>query len=50
LPAGVAFAHAAMAQLLMHLVPLKPVPAATVVLMPHPWRAVKTSKPKPLTA
>jgi hypothetical protein len=34
----------------MHLMPLKPVPAAAVVLMPHPWRSVKTSQPKPLAA
>jgi len=50
LPARVAFPPAAVAQLLMHLMPLKPVPAAAVVLMPHPWRSVKTSQPKPLAA
>jgi hypothetical protein len=43
LPARVAFAPAAVAQLLMHLVPLKPVPTAAIVFMPHPWRSVKAS-------
>jgi len=39
-----------MAQLLMHMVPLQPVPATAVVLVPHPWRSVKAGKPKPLAA
>jgi hypothetical protein len=50
LPAGVAFTHAAVAQVLMHVVALKPVSAAAVVLVPHPWRSVKASQPKPLAA